>query len=71
MRKFIISSSDLDVAFEKLWSLAKENDCQLICDPFVGKIELIKDDKMIASVHTAGITEPYEEAREILKEFQS
>ena len=68
MKHFIISSSDLDTAFDKLYELGKNYGIYFTAKPYEESIEVFNDPgEMIAKIKIVDVAEPYEVAKEISK----
>lgn len=74
MKDFTILSSDLDTAFDKLFTFCKDNNCKFCVNPMSNTIEVLQIQSktsffLVAMIHIVDVTEPYELVREMLKEI--
>lgn len=72
MKTFTISSSDLDTAFDKLYTFCKDNGCNFVVSPTLNAIEVFKIQgdtsyMLLSTIQIADIAEPYE----VIKDLQN
>ena len=71
MKEFIISSSDLDTALDKLYTFCMNHNCNFAVTPTTKTIEVFKINSetsytLVAAIHIAEVVEPYELVRDLI-----